>query len=203
MSCRILRDPGIRGAVVQVGGSGGEAFAVGGGAEAVVGLEAAGEVVLVCPAGSASGGPAGTRPCRSRSWSRRHGRADIGWKEAALMTDWASLTYMVVDVEGNGQQPPDLVELAIVPIRSGVIGEPASWLVKPDQPIKYFAAQIHGLSSGLCSRSHHRRRGGWLVRVSVGRRCRRPVRRDGLEDGLRFGVREVEVGGLGDFSFGI
>jgi exodeoxyribonuclease X len=47
------------------------------------------------------------------------------------MTDWTSLNYAVVDVEGNGQQPPDLVELAVVPIRSGVIGEPASWLVRP------------------------------------------------------------------------
>ena len=42
------------------------------------------------------------------------------------MTDWTSLDYAVIDVEGNGQQPPDLVELAVVPIRSGVIGESAS-----------------------------------------------------------------------------
>ncbi len=27
------------------------------------------------------------------------------------MTDWTNLNYAVVDVEGNGQQPPDLVEL--------------------------------------------------------------------------------------------
>jgi exodeoxyribonuclease X len=26
------------------------------------------------------------------------------------MTDWASMRYAVVDVEGNGQQSPDLVE---------------------------------------------------------------------------------------------
>jgi thymidine phosphorylase len=32
------------------------------------------------------------------------------------MTDWKSLNYVVVDVEGNGQQPPDLVEVAVVPI---------------------------------------------------------------------------------------
>jgi DNA polymerase III epsilon subunit family exonuclease len=62
------------------------------------------------------------------------------------MTDWTSLDYAVVDVEGNGRQPPDLVELAVVPIRSGVIGEPSSWLVKPDEPIKHFATQIHGLT---------------------------------------------------------
>lgn len=63
------------------------------------------------------------------------------------MTNWTSLDYVVVDVEGNGQQPPDLVELAVVPIRSGVVGEPTSWLVKPSEPIKHFATQIHGLSS--------------------------------------------------------
>ena len=63
------------------------------------------------------------------------------------MTDWTSLTYVVVDVEGNGQQPPDLVELAAVPIVGGVIGEPVSWLVKPDTPITYFARKVHGITN--------------------------------------------------------
>lgn len=61
------------------------------------------------------------------------------------MTDWASVRYAVVDVEGNGQQPPDLVELAMVPIAGGIIGEPASWLVKPPRAISYMATRIHGL----------------------------------------------------------
>lgn len=61
------------------------------------------------------------------------------------MTAWTSLRYVVVDVEGNGGQPPELVELAVVPIVGGVVGEPASWLVKPERPIKYFATRIHGL----------------------------------------------------------
>jgi exodeoxyribonuclease X len=63
------------------------------------------------------------------------------------MTDWTSLNFVVVDVEGNGQQPPDLVELAAVPVVGGVIGEPLSWLVKPDAPIKHFATRIHGLTN--------------------------------------------------------
>lgn len=63
------------------------------------------------------------------------------------MTDWTSLNYVVVDVEGNGHQPPDLVELAAVPIVDGAVGEPKSWLVKPDQPITYFARKIHGISN--------------------------------------------------------
>ncbi len=63
------------------------------------------------------------------------------------MTDWTSLSYVVVDVEGNGQQPPDLVELAAVPIVGGIVGEPSTWLVRPDQPIKYFVTRIHGLTN--------------------------------------------------------
>jgi DNA polymerase III epsilon subunit-like protein len=66
---------------------------------------------------------------------------------SGIMTDWTNLDYAVVDVEGNGQQPPDLVELAVVPIVGGQIGEPASWLVKPERPIKYFATRVHGISN--------------------------------------------------------
>ncbi|TDV43696.1 3'-5' exonuclease [Actinophytocola oryzae] len=63
------------------------------------------------------------------------------------MTDWTSLRYAVVDVEGNGQQPPDLVEVAAVPIVGGVVGEPSSWLVKPARPITPIVRRIHGLSN--------------------------------------------------------
>ena len=68
------------------------------------------------------------------------------------MTDWTSLRYAVVDVEGNGHQPPDLVELAVVPIVHGTIGEPRSWLVRPNQPIKAVATRIHGITSKLALR---------------------------------------------------
>ena len=53
------------------------------------------------------------------------------------MSDWESVRYAVVDVEGNGQQPPDLVELAVVPIVGGIIGQPgqlAGEADSPDQP---------------------------------------------------------------------
>jgi exodeoxyribonuclease X len=63
------------------------------------------------------------------------------------VTDWSSLSYVVVDVEGNGHQPPELVELAVVPIVGGVIGEPANWLIKPEHPIRYFATSVHGLTT--------------------------------------------------------
>jgi exodeoxyribonuclease X len=68
-------------------------------------------------------------------------------RTASKMADWTSLRYAVVDVEGNGQQPPDLVELAFVPIVGGVIGEPVSWLVRPETPITSFAKRIHGISN--------------------------------------------------------
>lgn len=63
------------------------------------------------------------------------------------MTDWTSLRYAVVDIEGNGQHPPDLVELAVVPIVGGEIGEPRNWLVRPERSIKYFATRVHGLTN--------------------------------------------------------
>jgi exodeoxyribonuclease X len=63
------------------------------------------------------------------------------------MTDWTSLRYAVVDVEGNGQQPPDLVELAVAPIVAGEIQEPVNWLVNPPRSIKYFATRIHGITN--------------------------------------------------------
>ncbi|GAB3285855.1 3'-5' exonuclease [Parasphingorhabdus pacifica] len=60
--------------------------------------------------------------------------------------DWTACDYVVIDVEGNGQRPPDLVELASVPISGGVIGEPTSWLVRPQSKITWQARKIHGLS---------------------------------------------------------
>ncbi len=63
------------------------------------------------------------------------------------MTEWTALNYVVVDVEGNGQQPPDLVELAVVPIVGGVIGTLASWLARPDTPITPLASKIHGITN--------------------------------------------------------
>jgi exodeoxyribonuclease X len=72
------------------------------------------------------------------------GRRRLG-KEISV-TDWTNLNYAVVDVEGNGGKPPDLVELAVAPIVRGEIQEPTSWLVKPAQPIKSFATRIHGIT---------------------------------------------------------
>lgn len=63
------------------------------------------------------------------------------------MTDWTALSYVVVDVEGNGRHPADLVELAALRIEHGNISEPASWLVRPSRMITSFATRIHGISN--------------------------------------------------------
>jgi exodeoxyribonuclease X len=60
---------------------------------------------------------------------------------------WTAFRYAVADVEGNGQQPPDLVELAIVLIDQGRVGEPLTWQVKPPRPITPLAGRIHGISN--------------------------------------------------------
>jgi len=63
------------------------------------------------------------------------------------MTDWTTLRYAVADLEGNGQQPPELVELAVVPIAGGAIQATTTWLVKPERPITHFASRIHGITT--------------------------------------------------------
>ncbi|GAA5001487.1 3'-5' exonuclease [Actinopolymorpha pittospori] len=59
---------------------------------------------------------------------------------------WSDLRYVAVDVEGNGQRPPDLVEVAVVPIDEGTIGPATSWLVHPPRPITPMARRFHRIS---------------------------------------------------------
>jgi exodeoxyribonuclease X len=65
------------------------------------------------------------------------------------MTAWSERRYVVVDVEGNGHQPPDLVELGAVPILAGVVGQPTAWLFRPDEPITVMAGRIHGITNEM------------------------------------------------------
>jgi exodeoxyribonuclease X len=59
---------------------------------------------------------------------------------------WTTSAYAVVDVEGNGQRPPELVEISIVPIEGGRIGPPKSWLVRPPRPITAMARRFHRIA---------------------------------------------------------
>jgi len=56
---------------------------------------------------------------------------------------------LVVDVEGNGTTPPDLVEVAALPIVNGApdTTTAGSWLIRPPRPVTPFAAQVHGLTN--------------------------------------------------------
>lgn len=59
---------------------------------------------------------------------------------------WSEADYVVIDVEGNGARPPELVELGVVAVSGGVIGPVRSWLVRPSAPITWQARAIHGIS---------------------------------------------------------
>lgn len=63
------------------------------------------------------------------------------------MTAWTERQYAVIDVEGNGQHPPDLVELGLLPITGGQPREPTIWLFKPEAPITSIARRIHGITN--------------------------------------------------------
>ncbi|MEV6056920.1 3'-5' exonuclease [Streptomyces sp. NPDC052107] len=60
---------------------------------------------------------------------------------------WPEL--LVVDVEGNGTTPPDLVEIAALPIRDGRPDKTTAkvWLTRPNRPVTPFATRVHGLSN--------------------------------------------------------
>ncbi|WP_399094050.1 exonuclease domain-containing protein [Streptomyces sp. BBFR2] len=62
-------------------------------------------------------------------------------------SSWPPL--LVVDVEGNGATPPDLVEVAALPVRDGRpdTGTAGAWLTRPKKPVTPFAARIHGLTN--------------------------------------------------------
>jgi exodeoxyribonuclease X len=56
---------------------------------------------------------------------------------------------LVVDVEGNGASPPDLVEVAALPIRNGApdTSTAGAWLIRPSVPVTPFATRVHGLTN--------------------------------------------------------
>jgi exodeoxyribonuclease X len=56
---------------------------------------------------------------------------------------------LVVDVEGNGATPPDLVEVAALPLRNGTpdTSTAGAWLVRPPVPVTPFATRVHKLTN--------------------------------------------------------
>ncbi|MFD3481983.1 exonuclease domain-containing protein [Streptomyces sp. NPDC058665] len=62
-------------------------------------------------------------------------------------SSWPPL--LMVDVEGNGANPPDLVEVAALPVHEGQpdTSTAGAWLTKPRNPVTPFAARVHGLTN--------------------------------------------------------
>ncbi|MFH9677670.1 exonuclease domain-containing protein [Streptomyces sp. NPDC017405] len=60
---------------------------------------------------------------------------------------WPAL--LVVDVEGNGTNPPDLIEVAALPVRNGRPDKSTAawWLTRPNSPVTPFATRVHGLTN--------------------------------------------------------
>ncbi|NUT53513.1 MAG: 3'-5' exonuclease [Saccharothrix sp.] len=55
---------------------------------------------------------------------------------------------VVVDIEGNGGRPPQIVEIAVLPVDGPVTGHDLrSWLVRPTVPITPFARRLHGIGN--------------------------------------------------------
>ncbi len=68
-----------------------------------------------------------------------------------LPASFADLPVVVVDVEGNGQQPPEIIELAAVALSATRPTTPAdlrTWLIRPDRPITGLVTRkVHGISN--------------------------------------------------------
>ncbi|MFF3672454.1 exonuclease domain-containing protein [Streptomyces sp. NPDC002120] len=60
-------------------------------------------------------------------------------------------SLFVVDVEGNGANPPDLVEVAAIPIQAGMPepDEARSWLIRPPVAIAGRVSRIHGITNSM------------------------------------------------------
>lgn len=81
----------------------------------------------------------------------------------------------MVDVEGNGQVPPDLIEVAIQPLPNTTTDLPigTSWLIKPPNPILKRVTEIHGIDAQTVKESptwheiahevEHKLEGAWLI----------------------------------------
>ncbi|MEV6956557.1 3'-5' exonuclease [Streptomyces sp. NPDC051183] len=61
----------------------------------------------------------------------------------------------VVDVEGNGGSPADLVELAVIPVEGGEVVPSGvrQWLVRPPVPISARVSRIHGITNTMTAQA--------------------------------------------------
>ncbi|MEU8003899.1 3'-5' exonuclease [Catellatospora sp. NPDC049111] len=66
-----------------------------------------------------------------------------------MTPEFDDLRFVVVDVEGNGQPTPEVVEIALVHLDGlTIVGEPHTWLIKPSQPITQLVTKkVHGITN--------------------------------------------------------
>jgi DNA polymerase III epsilon subunit-like protein len=59
----------------------------------------------------------------------------------------ADYKFVVVDVEGNGQTPPEIIELAALPVDETVTrADMRTWLIRPQKPIASMVTRkVHGI----------------------------------------------------------
>jgi DNA polymerase III epsilon subunit-like protein len=53
---------------------------------------------------------------------------------------------VALDLEGNGQSQPDIVEIALVSMGTRSADEVTQWLVRPPRPVSAHASLVHGLT---------------------------------------------------------
>lgn len=67
-----------------------------------------------------------------------------------LDTQWTQWDFAVVDIEGNGETPQEIIELAIFHISAGeLMPRHDEWLVRPRKPVTAQATAFHGISNEM------------------------------------------------------
>lgn len=67
-----------------------------------------------------------------------------------LDTQWTQWDFTVVDVEGNGETPQEIIELAIFFISAGeLMPRHDEWLVRPKKPVTVQATAFHGINNEM------------------------------------------------------
>lgn len=62
---------------------------------------------------------------------------------------WTQCDFVVVDLEGNGQTPQEIIEIAVVPVVRGKIEKQQrqEWMVLPERQVTAQATRVHGISN--------------------------------------------------------
>lgn len=60
---------------------------------------------------------------------------------------WRSASFAIVDVEGNGQTPQDLVELGVITVDGGIAAPAHRWLMRPERSITAQVTRVHGITN--------------------------------------------------------